>query len=75
MRAVILASVVALLPASAALALPSAGRPASMAAEPAQFSRGESRDFRRCMRAKFGPHYFRGVKRAHRTFMAQACGG
>jgi hypothetical protein len=34
-----------------------------------------SRGFRRCMRAKYGPKYFRGVKRAHRYFMAQACGG
>jgi hypothetical protein len=34
-----------------------------------------SKGFRRCMRQKYGRHYFRGVKRAHRYFMAQACGG
>ena len=44
-------------------------------AEQAQFSRERPRDFNRCMREKYGPRYFRGVKRAHRTFMAQACGG
>lgn len=31
--------------------------------------------FGSCMRKRYGPHYFRGVKRAHRYFMAQACGG
>jgi hypothetical protein len=31
--------------------------------------------FRSCMREKYGPRYFRGVKRAHRYHMAQACGG
>ncbi len=34
-----------------------------------------SRAFTRCMRERYGPHYYRGVKRAHRYFMAQACGG
>jgi hypothetical protein len=29
--------------------------------------------FRRCMRAKYGPRYFAGVRRAHRWHMAQAC--
>ena len=33
-----------------------------------------ARDFSRCMRKRYGPHYYRGVKRAHRYFMAQACG-
>jgi hypothetical protein len=39
----------------------------------AQYS--SSRGFRRCMREKYGPRYFRGVSRAHRWHMAQACGG
>ncbi len=39
----------------------------------AQYS--NSRGFRRCMRQKYGPRYFRGVSRAHRYHMAQACGG
>jgi hypothetical protein len=34
-----------------------------------------TREFRRCMRAKYGPRYFAGVRRAHRFHMAQACGG
>ena len=33
-----------------------------------------SKAFARCMRERYGPHYYRGVKRAHRYFMAQACG-
>ena len=32
-----------------------------------------SRPFRRCMRAKYGPRYFSRVPRAHRWHMAQAC--
>ena len=63
-----------LLTASAAGAMPlSAPHPAG--ATPTQFSRGESAEVRRCMRRKFGPSYYRGVKRAHRLMMAQACGG
>ena len=38
-----------------------------------QFS--SDRGFRRCMRDKYGPRYFAGVRRATRYFMAQACGG
>ncbi len=34
-----------------------------------------TREFRRCMRAKYGPRYFSRVPRAHRWHMAQACGG
>jgi hypothetical protein len=34
-----------------------------------------SKAFSRCMRERYGPRYYRGVKRAHRYFMAQACGG
>ena len=34
-----------------------------------------SKAFTRCMRKHYGPHYYRGVTRAHRFFMAQACGG
>ncbi len=34
-----------------------------------------SKAFTRCMRERYGPRYYRGVKRAHRYFMAQACGG
>jgi hypothetical protein len=40
-----------------------------------QYTRGGSRAFRRCMRAKYGPRYFSRVPRAHRFHMAQACGG
>jgi hypothetical protein len=40
-----------------------------------QYSRGGSREFRRCMRAKYGPRYYHRVPRAHRFHMAQACGG
>jgi hypothetical protein len=40
-----------------------------------QYSRRNSREFRRCMRAKYGPRYFRGVPRAVRFNMARACGG
>jgi hypothetical protein len=32
-----------------------------------------SRGFRRCMRAKYGPRYFARVPRAHRWHMSQAC--
>jgi hypothetical protein len=35
----------------------------------------QTRAFRRCMRQKYGRNFFRGVPRAHRTYMAQACGG
>jgi hypothetical protein len=41
----------------------------------AQFAQGGAKEARRCMRRKYGPHYYRGVRRAHRLFMAQACGG
>jgi hypothetical protein len=34
----------------------------------------QSRSFRSCMRQTYGRNYFRGVPRAHRYFMAQACG-
>jgi hypothetical protein len=34
-----------------------------------------TREFRRCMRAKYGPRYFARVPRAVRFHMAQACGG
>ncbi len=33
----------------------------------------DRRAFRRCMRAKYGPRYFAGVRRAHRWHMSQAC--
>jgi hypothetical protein len=72
---------VGILVALSFMALPAAALPVvpanvSVLEQPviaAQFT--SSRGFRRCMRAKFGPKYFRGVKRAHRYFMAQACGG
>jgi hypothetical protein len=32
-----------------------------------------TREFRSCMRGKYGRRYFAGVKRAHRWHMAQAC--
>jgi hypothetical protein len=35
----------------------------------------QGRAFRRCMRQKYGRNYFRGVPRAHRFHMSQACGG
>jgi hypothetical protein len=40
-----------------------------------QYTRGGSREFRRCMRAKYGPRYFSRVPRAIRYHMASACGG
>jgi hypothetical protein len=40
-----------------------------------QVQYSNSAGFRSCMRGKYGSHYFRGVKRAHRYHMAQACGG
>jgi hypothetical protein len=43
--------------------------------ETIQYSRRGSREFRRCMREKYGPRYFRGVPRAVRFNMARACGG
>jgi hypothetical protein len=47
---------------------------APLLAEPAQHAYN-SRGFRRCMRAKYGPRYFSRVPRAHRWHMAQACMG
>jgi hypothetical protein len=32
-----------------------------------------TREFRSCMRGKYGPRYFAGVRRAYRWHMAQAC--
>ena len=78
MRTTILAAMMVAGLVSAAAASPLAGilpRPASDGAEPVQFSQTRSQEFNRCMRAKYGPRYYRGVKRAHRYFMAQACGG
>jgi hypothetical protein len=49
------------------------GKVSSFAVTDVQYS--NSRSFRSCMRQKYGPKYFRGVKRAHRFHMAQACGG
>ncbi|MFM9976124.1 MAG: hypothetical protein ACKVON_16315 [Beijerinckiaceae bacterium] len=46
----------------------------AQATELAQFNAGEGRGFRRCMRAKYGPRYFSGVRPATRFFMAQTCG-
>jgi hypothetical protein len=52
-------------------------RPSPDIASPAmtQVQYSNSAGFRSCMRGKYGSHYFRGVKRAHRYHMAQACGG
>jgi hypothetical protein len=63
-------------PAASARTLPISGdigKVASFALTDVQYS--NSRSFRSCMREKYGPKYFRGVKRAHRFHMAQACGG
>jgi hypothetical protein len=63
-------------PVSSARAMPLSGdigKAASFAVTDIQYS--SSRSFRSCMRQKYGPKYFRGVKRAHRYHMAQACGG
>ncbi len=60
------------------LATPVAGRLAVVQEdllEQVQYSAEQSRGFRHCMRQKYGPRYFRGVKRAHRYHMVQACGG
>ncbi len=62
------------LPMMPAAAMPVLMTPAvAEAVIPVQFT--NSRSFRRCMRQKYGPRYFRGVSRAHRYHMAQACGG
>jgi hypothetical protein len=64
----------------AATAAPVAALPILSPAAPgvvseAQYAHWKARDFRRCMRSKYGPRYFSGVKKRHRYFMAQACGG
>ncbi len=46
----------------------------AQATELAQFNAGQERSLRRCMRAKYGPRYFSGVRPATRFFMAQTCG-
>jgi hypothetical protein len=33
----------------------------------------DMRPFRRCMRATYGPRYYRGVRQQYRLAMAQAC--
>jgi hypothetical protein len=64
------------IPVFPAAALPISAAPASSLEQRALSAHYSSpRDFRRCMRETYGPRYFRGVKRAHRFFMAQACGG
>lgn len=47
----------------------------NMAPQAVELAQGayNSRPFRRCMRAKYGPRYFSRVPRAHRWHMAQAC--
>ncbi len=63
-------------PFAPARAMPVSGVPskvASFGVTDVQYS--NSKSFRSCMRQKYGPKYFRGVKRAHRFHMAQACGG
>jgi hypothetical protein len=63
-------------PATSARAMPvsaDVGKLSSFNVTDVQYS--NSKSFRSCMRQKYGPKYFRGVKRAHRYHMAQACGG
>jgi hypothetical protein len=63
-------------PHTSAKAMPISGdiaKVSSFSVTDVQYS--NSRGFRSCMRKKYGPRYYRGVKRAHRYFMAQACGG
>jgi hypothetical protein len=60
-------------PARAMLVSGDIGKVSSFAVTDVQYS--SSRNFRSCMHKKYGRHYFRGVKRAHRYHMAQACGG
>jgi hypothetical protein len=48
-------------------------RVSGMGIETVQYN--NKREFNRCMREKYGRNYYRGVKRAHRFHMAQACGG
>jgi hypothetical protein len=62
-----------MIPATQALPVPQIGEFFLEGIVPVQFS--TSKGFNRCMRAKYGPRYFRGVNRAHRYVMAQACGG
>ena len=68
-----------MLAASGASAMPpgiGAMAPTTTALSPFQAVQFSSdRGFRRCMRDKYGPRYFAGVRRATRYFMAQACGG
>jgi hypothetical protein len=33
----------------------------------------DMRAFRKCMRAQYGPRYFRGVRKQYQLIMAQAC--
>ena len=74
--ALFVGSVVGLAPASASPRVGSFAKPEVISnIELAQSTRGGNRDFRRCMRAKYGPRYFAGVRRATRYHMAQACGG
>ncbi len=74
MRHPILLATCLLMLASPALAGPV--RPLAPADAPLPvFAAKASKSFTRCMRKRYGPHYYRGVKRAHRYFMAQACGG
>lgn len=66
---------VAALALSGASAHPSAVRALDFASAEIETSAASSaRAFRRCMRRTYGPRHFARVSRAHRFFMAQACG-
>jgi hypothetical protein len=70
---VALAMAIGLAPAeSAGLAIGRIIVDAPAAVEHAQHAYN-TRGFRRCMRAKYGPRYFARVNRAHRWHMSQAC--
>jgi hypothetical protein len=70
----LLSAPVQALPADAGLSLSRAGT-GSPSASSVRFTAPDVRDFRRCMRAKYGPRYFYRIRQAQRYFMAQACGG
>ena len=74
--ALFIMSFVGLVPTSASPLFGSVAKPDLMSnIELVQSTSRGNRDFRRCMRAKYGPRYFARVPRATRFHMAQACGG
>lgn len=75
MRLALMAATCGLLLMGQASALPIGAPHAGIGADLVLGATSSTRSFRSCMRKRYGPHYYRGVKRAYRYFMAQACGG